>query len=302
MLRKLKKFRELISFSAKVEILLEEQKLLTAKLLIDKVKTVDKIENLEDVEFKVFSQFGDDGIIQWLIHHLDIPNKTFLEFGVGDYRESNTRFLLMNNNWSGLVMDSSRKNIKKIVNSEYYWKFELTARQAFITCDNINRLISAQGFDEEIGLLHIDLDGNDYWIWKEINTINPVIVIMEYNGLFGIDRLITIPYSADFYRTNAHYSNLYFGASLNALNHLAIQKGYSFIGCNSAGNNAFFIRNDKLNEKVKEVSLEQGYVISKTRESRDKRGKLTYISGKNRLEMIRGMPVVNVLTGETESL
>jgi hypothetical protein len=302
MFRKIKKLRELISTLGQTQIFTEEQKILTAKLHIDKMKKIDKIDQLEEVEFKVFSQWGDDGIIQWLIHHLDIPNKTFIEFGVGDYRESNTRFLMMNNNWSGLVMDGSKKNITKIINSEYYWKYELTARQAFITCENINNLISGQNFDEEVGLLHIDIDGNDYWIWKEINTINPIIVIMEYNSLFGIERPITIPYSPDFYRTNAHHSNLYFGASLKALLHLAQQKGYVFIGCNSAGNNAFFIRKDKINEKVREISPEKGYVLLKSRESRDERGNLTYATGISRLEIISGLPVIDVITGKMEKL
>jgi len=302
MIKKLKKLRALISYAAKLEMLQEEQQLLMAKLLIKQIKDVDHVDTLEEIEFKVFSQWGDDGIIQWLINHLDIPNKTFIEFGVGDYRESNTRFLMMNNNWSGLVMDGSKKNITKIINSEYNWKYELTAKQAFVTRENINRLISEQGFDEEIGLLHIDIDGNDYWIWKEINCINPIIVIMEYNALFGVERPITIPYSADFNVAQAHYSHLYFGASLRALDYLANQKAYSFIGCNSAGNNAYFIRDDKLTNKVKPVTLEQGFILIKTRQSRNEKGELNYLTGESRVNVIRGMPVLNVISGETEDL
>src|SRR5687767_11068587 len=87
--------------------LIETQMLLYGKVLSENVKNREKIVSLREVEFKVFSQFGDDGIIQWLIHHLDIPNRTFIEFGVGDYHESNTRFLLMNDNWVGFIMDGS---------------------------------------------------------------------------------------------------------------------------------------------------------------------------------------------------
>lgn len=125
---------------------------------------------------------------------------------------------------------------------------------------------------------------------------------MEYNSVFGIDRAVTIPYDKNFCRTKAHYTNLYFGASLKALHHLANQKGYAFIGCNSAGNNAYFVRRDKMNEVVKELSLEEGYALSKARESRDKKGKLTYVTGRNRIEVIRGIPVYNILTEELESL
>ena len=114
-----------------------------------------------------------------------------------------------------------------------------------------------------VDLLHIDLDGNDYWVWKEIE-IQPSIVILEYNSVFGLDRTITVPYRSNFNRTNAHFSNLYFGASLKAMYDLTVKKGYSFIGCNSAGNNAYFIRKDKMNGFVREVTLEEGYVLSKS--------------------------------------
>src|SRR5258706_13307938 len=82
----------------------ERQLLLLGKLHAERVKAIGRIANLREVEFKVFSQFGDDGIIQWLARHLDLPSRTFIEFGVENYRESNTRFLLINDNWSGLVM------------------------------------------------------------------------------------------------------------------------------------------------------------------------------------------------------
>ncbi len=168
----------------------------------------------------------------------------------------------------------------QIVNSEYFWKYELLTDAAFIDTDNINRLISSSRLGNDVGILHIDLDGNDYWIWKEINVISPIVVIIEYNSVFGIDRAITIPYDKSFYRTKVHQSNLYFGASLRALYQLSSEKGYAFIGCNSAGNNSYFVRKDKLNDIVREISLEDGYVLSKFRESRDIDGKLKFLNRK----------------------
>lgn len=280
----------------------ENQMLLWGKALAESMKSKKCIKSLSEVEFKVFSQFGDDGIIQWLVNNLDIPNRTFIEFGVQDYRESNTRFLMMNDNWSGFVMDGSEQNVSRIVNSEYYWKHELFAKYAFIDRANINSLIASCSFDKDVGILHIDLDGNDYWIWKEISVISPIVVILEYNSVFGIDRAITVPYDKDFMRTKSHYSNLYFGASLRALHALSTEKGYSFIGCNSAGNNAYFVRSDKLNDVVKMTSLEKGYVISKFRESRDRNGQLTCVAGNERIKVISGMPVINIDTGEMETL
>src|SRR5262245_28366369 len=143
---------------------LERQALLIGRLLAETLATKQNIRTLSEVEFTVFSQFGDDGIIQWLCHHLEIPNKTFVEFGVEDYRESNTRVLLMNDSWSGFIMDSSESNISRLVASEYFWKYDLTAKKAFVDMENINALLAGSGFDRDVGLLHIDIDGNDYLI------------------------------------------------------------------------------------------------------------------------------------------
>lgn len=280
----------------------ERQSMLLGRMASDHVKQKSEISSLADVEFRVFSQFGDDGIIQWLIHCLDIPSETFIEFGVEDYRESNTRFLMMQDNWSGLIMDGSVDNVKRIESSTYYWRHELQAKAVFVDRENINELIAEAGFEKDVGILHIDIDGNDYWIWKSIDVISPVIVIMEFNSVFEIDRPITIPYDKGFVRGDAHYSFLYFGASLGALHHLAGEKGYAFVGCNSAGNNAYFVRKDKLTKPVREISLDEGYVVSKFRESRNESGQMDHVAGKQRIELIRGLPVVNVQTGQVEKL
>jgi hypothetical protein len=259
------------------------------------------LSNIQNAEFKIFSQWGDDGIIQFLVSYLDIKKKEFIEFGVEDYSESNTRFLLVNNNWSGMVMDGSQKNIKYIQKDNIYWQHNLLAKAIFITKENINQLIKESGFNADMGLLHIDIDGNDYWIWNEINVIKPVIVIVEYNSVFGSEKAWTVPYDAAFNRSKAHHSDLYFGASLKALVKLGEKKGYSFIGSNSNGNNAYFVRNDKMNQ-LRPLTVAEGYVVSKFRESRNKDRKLTYKSGKERLEIIKGLEVHNVETGVLENI
>ncbi|TES93618.1 MAG: hypothetical protein E3J90_14405 [Promethearchaeota archaeon] len=273
------------------------QKLLLAKILIDNIKNKGIVNNLAEVEFKVFSQFGEDGIIQYLINNIPIKNKIFIEFGVQDYKESNTRFLLINNNWKGLLIDSDRKNINSIKNDEIYWKYDIKAVCKFVTRENINSVFSSNGFEGDIGLLSIDIDGNDYWIWKAIKVINPSIVICEYNSVFGCKDAVTIPYGPNFNRTKAHFSNLYFGASMHALYYLANKKGYIFIGSNSAGNNAFFIKKD-FAKFFKKLTLKEGYVISNIRGSRNKEGRLTYISGEDRKKIIEDLEVYNVKTKE----
>jgi hypothetical protein len=279
----------------KVQKELEDLKILTAKPLIDKIKKQGILESLHDAEFKVFSQFGDDGIIQYIIHNICISDdlKIFIEFGVEDYMESNTRFLLLNNNWKGLVIDGNLDNIKSIQKRELYWRHDLTAIHAFVTKDNINSLFVDNGFQGEIGILSIDIDGNDYWVWDSIETVNPLIVIIEYNSTWGPNAAVTIPYDENFVRSKAHWSYLYWGCSLRALNMLAKQKGYIFIGCNSAGNNAYFLRSDKINN-IPACSVKTGYVDAKFRESREINGKKSYVAPDKKLNIIEDMEVYDV--------
>ena len=229
-------------------------------------------DNLNDYEFRVFSQWGEDGIIQHLIRSVDISTKYFVEFGVQDYRESNTRFLLVNNNWSGLVMDASAENIQRIVNDLVYWAHDIKVARAFVTRDNINDLLRENGVTGEIGLLSIDIDGNDFWIWRAIEVITPIIVVIEYNHRFGQQAAVTIPYKEKFDRTKTAHAPIYFGASLQALCWLAHRKGYVFVGCSSNGVNAFFVRRDKLPQNIRELSPEEGYFAGKFSETFDENG------------------------------
>ena len=255
-----------------------------------------ELKNSTDIhnnEFKVYSQWGEDGIIQYLINNIEIKNKIFIEFGVQNYVESNTRFLLINNNWSGLVLDSSMEYIDYIKSDDIYWKHNLKAEQHFVTVENINNIIKNAGIPEDIGILSIDIDGNDYWIWKTIDIISPRIVICEYNSLFGQYSSVVIPYKNDFTRHVAHFSGSYFGASIKAFNDLALQKGYSLVGSNSAGNNLFFVRND-LKNNFKILSHEEAYVKCQYRESRDSSGALNYSNFEERLNFIKDMPLYDL--------
>lgn len=256
-----------------------------------------QLDNIADAEFRVFSQWGEDGIIQYLLSKIPISNKVFLEFGVEDYRESNTRFLLMNNNWSGLVIDCDRQNVARIKASNLYWRNDLTAECEFITRENINLVIEKAGFRGDIGLLSIDIDGNDYWVWEAIDIISPRIVVIEYNNVFGKERAVTIPYRPDFDRARAHYSNIYYGASLAAICKLAGKKEYAFAGSNSTGSNAFFVRAD-VAQNIKEMNCSNGYVESKVREARDPNGKLLFPSKEKRNELIKDLFVLDVDSDE----
>jgi hypothetical protein len=280
---------------------LDEVKINEGKILA-RLNAELKSTQLQDYEFKIFSQWGEDGIIQKLISAVEIKNHTFIEFGVEDFSEANCRFLMRNNNWSGFVIDGSRDKLDRLRNSAEFWAYQLTAVPAFITLENINDLLRRSGFDEDIGILSVDIDGVDYWVLEAITSHRPRILITEYNSVFGAERKISVPYAADFQRTAHHYSNLYFGASLPALVYLARRKGYTFVGSNSAGVNAFFVRNDLMTEELTSMAQTAHHVTSKARESRDRGGRLTYIGGPDRQDVIRGLPVINVETGVQETL
>jgi len=284
------------SSSLKQEI--DELKILTGNHL---ARIAANAESMQKAEFKVFSQWGDDGIIQFLTNKIDISNQYFVEFGVENYAEATTRFLLINNNWDGLVMDGSAANVDFIKNDAIYMKFGLTAKHAFITSENINILLDEENVPNRIGIFHIDIDGNDYWIWKNLKRVVADIVIVEYNSVFGSTRSITVPYQDNFNRTKAHYSNLYYGASLSALCDLAKEKGYTFVGCNSAGNNAYFVLNDKLG-MLKSLTAEEGFVRSKFKESRNKEGNLTFLMPGIREKVIETLDIYNTRTNKIEKI
>jgi hypothetical protein len=274
--------------------------LLLGKEMSWKVASLPPNTDFRKVGFKVFSQWDEDGIIQYLINKIPIENKTFIEFGVENYEESNTRFLLLNNHWQGLVLDASATDVRYIQTDRIYWEFDLQAKCTWITRDNVNSLLAEAGFSDDIGLLSIDIDGNEYWIWEAIQSIRPRIVIVEYSSLFGL-LPISIPYKEDFDRTVAHFSTLYYGCSLAALSHLAKKKGYLLVGSNVWGHNAFFVRSDVAGE-FKGLEPEEAYVLSKFRESRDQAGRPSYVRGGDRIKLIEHLPVVNVVTGQAGSL
>lgn len=266
---------------------------LLGQLHINSIKKLENINSLRDVEFKIFSQFGEDGIIQYLINKVDIPNKMFIEFGVSNYLEANTRFLLMNDNWTGLLIDSSEQNIEFIKNDKIYYRHDLNALCSFVTKDNINDLIISHVKNEDVGLLNIDIDGIDYWIWKAIDVVKPRIVVCEYNALFGDKYCVTIPYNAYFSVIDAHYSCLYYGASLPALCKLANEKGYDFIGCDSEGVDAFFVRRD-ISKQFKISTIKDGYVRNKFRISRDMNGHLNYLPYEKCIEVISDLELYDI--------
>ena len=186
-----------------------------------------EVSNINLFEFGVYAKSGEDGIIKIIFHKIKTTNKFFVEFGVEDGKECNTRLLREKHGWQGLSMDSGEDNPSFI-------------KKEFITAENINELFGKYNVPKHFDLLSIDIDFNDYWVWKAIQDYQPRAVVIEYNSSVPPTESKVIEYDphGQWDRTN------YFGASLLAMVKLGRLKGYTLVGCNRRGVNAFFVKND----------------------------------------------------------
>jgi len=198
---------------------------------------------LEQFGFKTYSQNDEDGIINEIFNRIGTTDKRFVEFGVDNGLECNGHFLL-HKGWNGLWINGSKKHcneIRKLFKKPLELK-QLVLVNAFINAENINEIISKNftGLQtkQEIDLLSIDIDGNDYHVWKAINCISPRVVVIEYNAIFPPWHEWVMPYNA------AHIwdGSDNFGASLKSLELLADTLGYQLVGTNLTGVNAFFVK------------------------------------------------------------
>lgn len=192
-------------------------------------------------EYQVFSQYGEDGIIQEIFDRISTTNKYFIEFGVENGLECNSTNLLYKG-WQGLWIEGSKKMYEDITRrfSDLIGQGKLTVKNEFITAENIESLFKSGGAPTEPDMLSIDIDGNDYYVWEAITSFKPRVVIVEYNSLFRPDTRFVVPYNA----SRMWDGSSFFGASLLALQQLADTKGYCLVGCSFAGANAFFVRKD----------------------------------------------------------
>jgi len=203
-----------------------------------------KIRNINLYEQKFYSQNGEDGIIEMIFRKIGTTNKFLVEFGVGDGFECNTRYLIEKGGWRYLHMDC-----------EDHGETYTQVKKEFITAENVNQVFRKYDVPEEFDLLSIDVDYNTYWIWDALERFRPRVVIIEYNATIPPNESKVVKY--DPYRvwdgTN------YIGASLLALVKLGKKKGYTLIGCESNGINAFFLRNDLVSENFVVRPIEKLY-------------------------------------------
>ncbi|MGV3595128.1 MAG: hypothetical protein ACO1NK_07760 [Sediminibacterium sp.] len=202
-------------------------------------------DKLNRYEFQAFSQVGDDGIIEEIFKRIGTTNQYFVEFGVEDGKETNSTYLLFKG-WKGLWMDGSERNIASIHAScaKAIQRGDLKAIQAFITAENIESLLQHAGVPTEPDLLVIDIDRNDYHVWKAIQQYRPRVVIVEYNAIFRPGCEYVIEYDAGAMWDGTGNT----GASLESFCKLGAEKGYKLVGCCFAGVNAYFVREDVMGD------------------------------------------------------
>ncbi|PZN92990.1 MAG: hypothetical protein DCF31_14135 [Alphaproteobacteria bacterium] len=301
MLNKLAKLRRQLPMLSKAHQTLEELKMLQGTSLAA-ANADRRYSLLEDYEFKVFSQWGEDGIIQYLASQAKLPSRSFIEFGIEDFSESNCRFLLMKDYWDGFVIDGSPDNIERLRQSYYFWRYPLQAECAFITTDNVCELLDRSGFDATVGILSIDVDGNDWHLLERLEHWQAAIIIVEYNGIFGNDRAVTVPYDPAFVRNGKHHSNLYYGASIAAFQYLLEPRGYILSGTNKTRSNAFFVHESSMTDAIPRLDQAKLGAGPLFRESRDASGTMTFLSKAARRQEIGHLPLVDVTTGTTTTV
>jgi len=195
--------------------------------------------------FRMNSQNDEDGLTSALIREAGLSARRFVEIGCGK-NGGNSGFLAQECGWSGLMIDAHKIRVDYV---QRHFGAAVAARQEWVTCDNVNTILGKTGFDDDIDLLSIDIDGNDYWVWEALDAITPGLVIIEFNSMFGPDRAVVVPYNPEFDRhglaeEHLEWGNFYYGASLRAATHLANRKGYRLVAVEPRGINAYFLRND----------------------------------------------------------
>lgn len=208
------------------------------------LQDITDVHRLEHCGRKIYSQNDEDGILEEIFRRIGITQDSghFVEFGAADGLENNTLYLL-HRGFRGLWIESSDPHVQAIRNlfGGPLAENRLKVAQAVVTAENVSELIAGSlPTDAKIAVLSIDIDGNDFWVWKAFDAPAPAVVVIEYNGKFPPPLSIAQRYQPELFWRFTDY----FGASLQALVRLAHQKGYQLVSCNVTGANAFFVRDD----------------------------------------------------------
>jgi hypothetical protein len=191
--------------------------------------------------YKVYSQGMEDGMLAEIFRRIGCGSRRFVEIGIQDGVECNSAYLLLQG-WSGAWIEGDGINASRA--RGIFSAYPVTISNEFVTIDNADDLISRVAECDDLDLLSIDIDSNDYWIWKAVEAVRPRVVVIEYNATIPPHLRRTVAYPAQPWN-----GSNFFGASLGALVALGNAKGYCLVGCSPAGVNAFFVREDLVGDQ-----------------------------------------------------
>jgi len=195
--------------------------------------------------FKVFSQFGQDGMIAEIFRRIGPGRRRFAEIGTAPL-ENNTGYLLLQG-WEGLWVDAALPADEDLPAPlrELHGSGRLRLEREFINRENIVALLARHAFDRDLDFLGIDIDYNTYHILDVCLALAPRVISVEYNGQLPPDLDWVAPYDpgAVWGRTIAY------GAGLKAIENRARRAGYALVGCELSGTDAFFVREDLLGDR-----------------------------------------------------
>jgi hypothetical protein len=198
--------------------------------------------NVLSQRFHLWSQNEEDGITYALFALVSATSCRFMEIGAG-VNGGNSGFLAEVCGWTGLMVDGSAERVDRL--TARFGRFGVRTQAAWITTDNINQLVVEHGLTGDLDLFSLDIDGNDYWVWRTLDACSPRVVIVEFNPSFGPTRAVTVRYDPGFDRGRyAAICPQFHGASLEAFVRLGREKGYRLVLVEPTGTNAYFLRND----------------------------------------------------------
>jgi hypothetical protein len=210
--------------------------------------------SFDEVEFRNHSQNGEDGILWYVFSLIGTTKKECVEICAGDGTQCNCANLIINHGWTGLLFDGDARSISagQVFYRSHPDTFTYPPKlvHAWVTAENVNDLISANGFRGEVDLLSLDIDGVDYWVWKAIDAVAPRVVIAEVQAIWGCQTSVTVPYSPDFKAEFVQGFGVYSGASLPALVKLGKEKAIA----SSAVNGTVSIRSSSATTWVRVCS------------------------------------------------
>jgi len=229
------------------------------------------MQKLVDHCANVYSQFGEDGIIEKIFEIIGIQSKLCVEFGAWDGFHAANTANLWTKSWKGVLIESNQKRFKRLQNNVS--EFDCTCICAFVQSSgdsSLESLLEKAGITEQIDLLSIDIDGNDYYIFDSLKAIRPRLVLCEHNP--------TIPAEIDLVAEEGNY----FGCSVSALNRVGEQKGYKLVAVTET--NSFFVL-----KEYEELFLEFETRLKKIKNERYISYFITSYSGEYVLSSVDGL-------------